>query len=171
MKKAQKMKHIISLFAVAVFLAVSCVPTFDQVGDLPDNPGIKEILIGNENGKIPQINAIHADMYLDTVWVKDKSVDFSNIYMQGNLQPGCIVEPLDGATKFGSYGDFSSPRKYRITAPSGNSADWTVVLDYYIPPVGCLADRWVGNVNCLDAIYPSYSPATCTGVKIDDDCK
>ncbi len=53
------MKYIISLFTVAVFLAVSCVPTFEQVGELPDNTGIKEILVGNENGKIPQINAIH----------------------------------------------------------------------------------------------------------------
>lgn len=165
------MKYIISLFTVAVFLAVSCVPTFEQVGELPDNPGIKEILVGNENGKVPQINAIHDDMKVDTVWVKDKSVDFSHIYMQGNLSAGCTIEPLEGAPSFGVYGDFSSPHKYRVTAPSGNTADWTVVLDYYVPPVGCLADRWVGNVNCLDEIYPSYSPATCTGVKIDDDCK
>lgn len=171
MKKAQKMKYIISLFTVAVFAAVSCVPTFDQVGDLPDDPGIKEILVGNENGKIAQENAINDDMKMDTVWVKDKSVDFSNVYLNANLQPGCTVEAMEGSTPFGKYGDFSSPQKYRVTAPTGNSADWTVVLDYYIPPVGCLADRWAGSINCLDMIYPSYSPATCTGVKIDNDCK
>lgn len=165
------MKKIISLIILAVFFAAGCVPTFEQVGELPDSPGIKEVLVGNENGKIPQINAIHPDMKVDTVWVKDKSVDFSNIYMQGNLDAGCIIEPLEGAPKFGAYGNFSSPNKYRVTAPSGNTADWTIVLDYYVPPVGCLADRWVGNVNCVDEIYPSYSPATCTGVKIDDDCK
>lgn len=165
------MKHIISFLSIILFFAVSCVPTFEEVGELPDNPGIKQILVGNENGKIAQENAIYQDANLDTVWVKDKSVDFSNVYLNANLQPGCIVEPLEGSTPFGKYGDFSSPQKYRVTAPTGNSADWTVVLDYYIPPVGCLADRWIGNVNCLDVIYPSYSPATCTGVKIDDDCK
>lgn len=170
MKKAQKMKHIISLFTVAVFLAVSCVPTFEQVGDLPDNPGIKEILVGNENGKIPQTNAIRTDINVDTVWVKDKSVDFSNIYMQGNLEAGCTIESLEGAPSFGVYGDFSSPQKYRVRAPSGNTADWTIVLDYYVPPVGCLADRWVGNVSCTDEIYPSYSPETCVGTKMNDDC-
>lgn len=170
MKKTKKMKHIISLFTVAVFLAVSCVPTFEQVGDLPDKPGIKEVLIGNENGKIPQINAIHTDMNVDTVWVKDKSVDFSTIYMQGNLEAGCTIEPLEGAPTFGVYGDFSSPHKYRVTAPSGNTADWTIVLDYYVPPVGCLADRWVGNVSCTDEIYQDYSPETCVGVKMNNDC-
>jgi len=164
------MKKIISLFIVAVFFAAGCVPTFEQVGELPDNPGIKEVLVGNENGKIPQINAIHSDLNVDTVWVKDKSVDFSNIYMQGNLEAGCKIEPLEGAPKFGAFGDFSSPNKYRVTAPSGNTADWTIVLDYYVPPVGCLADRWVGNVNCLDEIYPSYSPASCKGEKVNDDC-
>ena len=164
------MKRIISFLSIILFFAVSCVPTFEEVGDLPDNPGIKEILVGNENGKIAQENAIYPDANLDTVWVKDKSVDFSNVYLNANLQPGCTVEPLEGSTPFGEYGDFSSPQQYRVTAPTGNSADWTVVLDYYVPPVGCLADRWVGSVTCVDEIYPSYSPATCIGVKVDDDC-
>jgi len=164
------MKKIFSFLIIALFIA-SCVPTFDDVGELPDDPGIIEILVGNENGKIPQENAIHADLMVDTVWVKDKSTDFSNVYLNGNFAAGCVAEPLEGAPKFGVYGDFSTPQKYRITAPSGNSADWTVVLDYYVPPVGCLADRWVGEISCTDEIYPSYSPATCTGEKIDGDCQ
>lgn len=164
------MKKIFNFLLVVVFLA-SCVPTFDEVGELPDNPEIIAILVGNENGKIPQENAIHAGLMVDTVWVKDKSADFSNVYLNGNFATGCVVEPLEGAPKFGVYGDFSTPQKYRVTAPSGNSADWTVVLDYYVPPVGCLADRWVGEVSCTDEIYPSYSPATCTGEKVGDDCQ
>jgi len=164
------MKRIISYLSVILFFAVSCVPTFEEVGELPDNPGIKQILVGNAGGKIPQENAIYPNANLDTVWVKDKSVDFSNVYLNANLQPGCTVEPLEGSVPFGQYGDFSTPQKYRVTAPTGNSADWTVVLDYYIPPVGCLADRWVGSVVCEDLIYPSYSPTTCVGEKLNNDC-
>lgn len=165
------MKILNRLFLLIGILAVSCVPTFEEVGDLPDNPGIREILVGNENGKIPQENAIYPDLKIDTVWVKDKSADFGNVYLNGNFSPGCKVEPLEGSPEFGVYGDFSTPRKYRVTAPSGNSADWTIVLDYYVPPVGCLADRWIGNVTCVDEIYPSYSPETCSGVKVGDDCQ
>jgi hypothetical protein len=164
------MKHILILLT-AIFFIASCVPTFDEIGELPDSPVIKEIIVGNESGKIPQINSINTAQHIDTVWIKDKSADFSKMYINGNLEKGCVIEAIEGAPAFGVYGDFSSPRKYRVTAPTGNSADWTVIMDYYIPPVGCLADRWVGDVNCLDIIYPSYSPATCTGVKIDDDCK
>ncbi len=164
------MKQILIFLSILFFFAVSCVPTFEEVGELPDEPGIKEILVGNENGMIAQENAIYPDSKIDTVWVKDKSVDFSNVYLNGNFTAGCVVEPLEGAPKFGVYGDFSTPRKYRVTAPSGNSADWTIVLDYYVPPVGCLADRWVGSVVCEDIIYPSYSPASCVGEKLNDDC-
>jgi len=167
----QNMKQILSLLFIILFFVISCVPTFEEVGELPNDPGIKEILVGNENGKTPQENAIYPDLKIDTVWIKDKSVDFSNVYLNGNFASGCKVEPLEGSPEFGVYGDFSTSRKYRVTAPSGNSADWTIVLDYYIPPVGCLADRWVGSVTCIDEIYPTYSPATCTGVKVDDNCQ
>lgn len=170
-KKFNTMKYIFSLITVIIFFSISCVPTFEEVGTLPDLPVIEEIIVGNEFGKIPQINAIYADSYLDTVFVKDKTVDFSNIYLNGNLEKGCIIEPLEGAASFAEYGDFSTPRKYRVTAPSGKSADWTVVMDYYIPPVGCLADRWVGSITCADEIYPSYSPETCVGAKMNDDCQ
>lgn len=165
------MKKINQLFTLLLFLAVGCVPSFDQVGDLPDSTGIQEILIGNENGKIAQENAIYEALLIDTVWVKDRTADFSNVYLQGNFDPGCIVEPLEGSPKLGEFGNFSSPRKYRVTAPTGNSADWTIVLDYYIPPVGCLADRWVGSVDCVDGVWADYSPASCVGAKIGDDCQ
>lgn len=165
------MNRVITYISLIIFLTVSCVPTFDEEGELPNNPGIKEILIGNENGKIPQQNAIHPDLLIDTVWVKDKAVDFSNVYLHANLEAGCVVEPLDGAPKLGTYGNFSTPMKYRINAPGGSSADWLIVLDYYIPPVGCLADRWIGNLTCVDEIYLSYSPASCTGVKLNNNCQ
>jgi hypothetical protein len=165
------MKNIIILLASVLLFVASCVPTFDEVGELADLPIIKEIIVGNESGKIPQINSINTDQYIDTVWIKDKTVDFSKMYVNGNLEKGCIIEPLEGAPYFGVYGDFSTPRKYKVTAPSGNSADWTIIMDYYIPPIGCLADRWVGDVSCTDGIWESYSPSFCTGEKMDNDCK
>lgn len=164
------MKRIIFYLLILITVLSGCVPTFDEVGNLPDDPSILEVLIGNENGKIAQENAIYPGNYIDTVWVKDKSTDFSNVYLQANLEAGCKVEPLEGSNPFGEYGDFSAPQKYRVTAPTGNSADWTVVLDYYIPPVGCLADRWVGDLICNDEIYPSYNPTFCKGEKVNDDC-
>lgn len=165
------MKKLNYILFGPLFLLMGCVPGFDQVGELPDNPRILEILVGNENGKIAQENAIYSDLYLDTVWVKDRTADFSNVYLQGNFDAGCKVLPLEGAPELGTYGDFSSAQKYRVTAPTGNSADWTIVLDYYIPPVGCLADRWVGEVNCVDDVWASYSPSSCVGEKMNGDCQ
>lgn len=164
------MKNLIWIILLVLIVLNGCVPNFDQEIELPDNPGIIEILVGNEKGRLPQENAIYENKLLDTVFVKDKTANFSRVYLQGNLEKGCIIEPLDGAPRFGVYGDFSSPRKYRITAPSGKSADWTIVLGYYIPPVGCLADRWVGSVNCRDGIWASYSPSSSVGVKVNNDC-
>ena len=40
----------------------------------------------------------------------------------------------------------------------------------YVPQIGCLADRWAGSVSCTDNMYPDFSPSTCTGEKMNDDC-
>ena len=165
------MKRIRNILIIALITMAACVPSFDAVNDLPDAPLIKEIFAGNESGKIPQINAIDNSNYIDTVFVKDKTIDFANIYLQCDLEKGCIIEPLNEATSFGKYGDFSSPHSYRVTAPNGSYADWTVVMDYYVPPVGCLTDRWVGDLKCTDGIWPSYSPGFCSGEKINSDCQ
>lgn len=165
------MKNRYEILAGLMLLVGGCIPTFDEVGELPDDPSILEILVGDENGEIDQENAIDSINFIDTVWVKDRTTDFTNVYLNGNFAAGCKAEPLDGASLMGEYGDFSSAVKYRLTAPSGNSADWTIVLAYYTPPVGCLADRWSGSVTCTDGIWPGYSPATCIGEKLDGDCQ
>lgn len=164
------MKHIFLILASVIIFAISCTPTFKETGDLPDVPAIKEIIVGNASGMLPQYNAIYPDIYVDTVFIKDKSADFSNIYLRGNLEKGCKIEPIEGSPSFGTYGNFSAPQKYKVTAPSGKSADWTVVMNYYIPPVGCLTDRWVGSILCADNIYPDYNPTSCIGEKINNDC-
>jgi hypothetical protein len=123
------MKHIYSLIIVVVSLAAGCVPTFDEEADPADVPAILSVVAGNEDGIIPQTNAIYPEVFVDTVFIQDETVDFSNMYIRASLETGCIIEPLEGAPKCGTYGDFSTPLKYRVTAPSGKTADWTIVLD------------------------------------------
>ena len=113
-----------------VLLAISCVPTFENKGELADIPGILGVNAGNKNGNIPATTMTDPDVHLATVLVEDETVDFSNIYIRVSLEHGCIMEPLEGGPPCGTYGDFSTPRKYRVTAPSGNTADWTIVIDY-----------------------------------------
>lgn len=105
-KKIAGMKKINYLIITILLFAISCVPTFDEEGALTDSPDILEVIVGNENGKVPQINAIYADMFLDTVFLKDKSTDLSNLYLQGTIGKSCIIEPLEGASAFGTWGDF-----------------------------------------------------------------
>ena len=129
------MKHIYSILIAVVLFAVSCEPVFEEGPDIPDNPYILSIAPGNDNGSIAVINAVDTINYTDSVFVKDKTVTFSQMYINASLASGCKIEAIDGSTPCGSYGDFSSPNKYRVTAPSGKTADWTVVLEYYVEPI------------------------------------
>lgn len=36
--------------------------------------------------------------------------------------------------------------------------------------VDCVADLWVGDLDCADLVWETYSPTYCTGEKMDDDC-
>ncbi len=164
------MKNIYHILPILVFFAISCEPEFDEGPGLPDAPYILSIGAGNENGNIAVINAVDTVAYTDTGFVKDKTVDFSNMYISTNLAKGCKIEPIEGAPPCGTYGDYSTPRKYRVTAPSGKSADWTIVMDYYVEPIGCLADRWDGDLDCQDLVWGSYSPTYCIGEKMEDNC-
>ena len=75
------MKHIYSLIILTIFLAAGCVPTFDEEGDPVDVPAILSVVAGNEDGIIPQTNAIYPEVFVDTVFIQDETVDFSNMYM------------------------------------------------------------------------------------------
>jgi len=122
------MKYIYSILIVSLFFVISCEPKFDEGGDPADVPAITSVIAGNENGIIDQVNAIYPEVFVDTVFIQDASADFSNMYIRVSLEAGCKIEPIEGAPKCGTYGDFSTPLKYRVTAPSGNSADWTITL-------------------------------------------
>jgi len=165
------MKNIVQIGVLLIFVIISCEPTFEDGPDVPDSPFILSVSPGNENGTIAVINAVDTLNYTDTVFVKDKTVSFSKMYISASLEKGCMIEAIDGSPSCGSYGDFSTPAKYRVTAPSGKTADWTIVMDYYVEPVGCLADRWTGELECLDMRWASYSPTYCIGEKMDDNCR
>jgi hypothetical protein len=124
------MKQIYSILILMIFFAISCVPTFEEEAELADTPGILGVNAGNENGNIPATSVIDPEVYMVTILVEDETVDFSNIYIGVSLEHGCKIGPLEGGPPCGSYGDFSTPRKYRVTAPSGSSADWTIVMDF-----------------------------------------
>ncbi len=164
------MKNIYSLLIVCIILTFSCEIKYDV--DIPaDVPVILSTQVGNLGGTVPSFDAIHADMFLDTIYVKDPSADFSNLYIGAKLESGCIIEPLDGAPTMGHYGNFTAPTKYRVTAPSGKTADWTIVLEEYVEPIGCLADKWSGELNNPDQGWgEGYHPTLTIGQKVDDDC-
>lgn len=141
---------------------------------VPNKPFIKSMKLaymdttGLTKGDISLTNIVDTVKHIDSVIVKDRSVDLKNIWAQISLETGCKIVPLENAPKFGAYGDFSKPGKYRVTAPSGRTADWTLVVDYYKPVIGILDDRWTGNLNCTDDIWPGYSPTYCKGEKINN---
>lgn len=43
-----------------------------------------------------------------------------------NLSTAAVVEPVEGAPKFGVPGDWTKPNKYEVTAANGDTKIWTV---------------------------------------------
>jgi hypothetical protein len=164
------MKTIVKISLAIILFVTACVPKFEDEFEYPDNAEITRLLVGNRNGMIPIETVKYDSQNLDSIFLRDRTADLSDLFLRATIARGVNIEPLEGAPKFGTYGDFSSPRKYRITAPSGKSVERTYAFGFYIPPVGCLADRWVGNVDCRDGIWPSYSPASAMGEKLNNDC-
>jgi hypothetical protein len=164
------MKTILKISLAIILFVTACVPKFEDDIEYPDNAEITRLLVGNRNGMIPVETTSYDNQSLDSIFLKDRTADLSDLFLRATVARGVTIEPLDGAPKFGTYGDFSTARKYLITAPSGKSVERTFAFGFYIPPVGCLADRWVGNVDCRDGIWASYSPSSCVGVKLNNDC-
>ncbi|NQU34147.1 MAG: hypothetical protein HQ521_13015 [Bacteroidetes bacterium] len=167
---------IISLLAIILFTGCMQPIDFDVEADMvPDLPNLKSVSVGVMTTK-GQFNAfpnsleeIDADNHTATVWVKT-FMSMDDIWASIRMEQGCIITPLDGAAAFGGFGDFSQAGNYRITTPSGVSADWNISIeqDPNMPDISCLANFWSGDdVICLDVPYPSYSPSTVTAVKVD----
>ena len=58
-----------------------------------------------------------------------QNVTLNNLVAFVNISTAATIEPLDGAPVLGEPGDFSQPRKYRITAADGKtSRDWVILI-------------------------------------------
>lgn len=171
------MKNIYKIILGLSLIVVGCQQGVDiDVSIIPDKPFIKSITLANMDSTgiirnpISQTNVIDTINFIDSVFVKDRSVNFSNIWAQASLEEGCTIEPLGDSPAFGKYGDFSKPTKYKVISPTGRSAEWTVVVDFEKIVINCKVDNWVGNIFCSDGIWSSYSPGYCTGTKVSSSC-
>lgn len=55
-------------------------------------------------------------------------VSLSNIVGKVNLSTAASISPIDNSPALGVPGDFSTPRKYRVTAANGSSKTWTITV-------------------------------------------
>lgn len=131
------MKYLVLFSFCFILFFTSCmkdVPTDIKV--VPNKPFIKSVTLANMSttgliqGSISQTDQNDTVAFTNTIIVNDKTVDLTNIWASTNLETGCTIEPLDGAAAFGKYGNFSKSNKYKITAPSGRTATWTVIAKY-----------------------------------------
>ena len=170
------MKNISIISMLTILFLTSCMQSEDvNIDVIPDLANIKSITVGNmgTNGALTKYpNALEEiDIVNHTAKVQVSTFSsFDNIWASIELEQGCTITPLDGATKFGGFGDFTSKGMYRVTASSGDSADWEITIeqDPNMPDISCLANFWSGDgVKVLDATFPSYSPSTVVTNKID----
>lgn len=162
------MRNIFAILIAVLLVVIACKPNFKDDFDYSDEMQISKVLVGNADGVIATERKSFPDKKLDSIFLKDRSADFTKLFMRVNASRGCKIEPVENAPAMGTYGDFSKPSTYQITSASGEKVNWTVALGYYIPPIGCLADRWVGSVKCADVFWPGSSPSSCAGIKLDD---
>ncbi len=171
------MRYLYFLVLIFSLFLVACQRNEDiQISVVPNQPFFKSVTLaymdttGLISKPVTVTNVIDTTNLIDSVIVKDRTVDLKNIWVSANLEAGCSVLPLDGSPKFGAYGDFTKSPKYRVTAASGRTADWNLVVGYYVPVIGCMDDRWTGKLNCVDGIWSSFSPTDCVGEKINNSC-
>ena len=53
-------------------------------------------------------------------------VSLASLVGKFNISTAAAIEPVEGSPTLGIPGDFSAPRKYRVTAANGASQVWTV---------------------------------------------
>ncbi len=173
------MKKIAYINLIILFLFTGCMTPVDVEVDLiPDTTDITSISVGlmGENGIFQPLTDTfkEIDKTNKSITVHLKTfMSMESIWVSTRLESGCSISSVDGAPSFGTYGDYTVPRKYRVTSSTGTSSEWTVTImpDPNLPDISCLAGLWTGDgLVGKDVPYPSYSPATTTGEKIDGDC-
>ncbi|MFV0505344.1 MAG: DUF5018-related domain-containing protein [Bacteroidales bacterium] len=106
-----------------------------------DSSAIIEYLNLEVSKQIVLSEASNADLdsVIVTVRVPDASgtfteeerqkVKLTNIVVYMNISTAATIKPLGDSPELGTLGDFSSPRKYRITAADGVTCrDWVVAI-------------------------------------------
>lgn len=64
--------------------------------------------------------------------VERDKVTKEKIVLMSNISTAATMEPLEGAPRAGVPGDFSQPRKYKVTAADGSSRTWIVRIAGFI---------------------------------------
>lgn len=54
------------------------------------------------------------------------TVSLTNLVGKFNLSTAAVIAPQDGAPTLGTPGDFSTTRRYVVTAANGTKKDWTI---------------------------------------------
>lgn len=58
-----------------------------------------------------------------------EKIKSSELVVVFNISTAAIIEPVDGAPKLGTPGDWNKPNRYKVTAADGSQIIWTVTLD------------------------------------------
>jgi hypothetical protein len=71
-------------------------------------------------------------------------VSLSNLVGKFYLSTAARIEPVEGAPVLGVPGDFSAPRKYKVTAADGKTSKvWTITVDFLADPVVIKSGSWL----------------------------
>lgn len=174
-----KMKKIAYLNIIVLLLFTGCMQPVDvEVEVLPNNPEIISINIGQMGGngifKSLPVSFEEIDTNSKTITVHLKTfMGMDNIWVSTRLEDGCTIAPLGDSPQLGKFGDYTEPRKYLVTSPSGATAEWEINImnDPNLPDISCIADLWTGTgVKCLDVESPGYSPNSVSAEKINGEC-
>lgn len=80
---------------------------------------------------------------------------------------GSFTSPMSGLTLGTTY----YVRAFAINIEKGIAYGNELTFKTLEPAgVDCVADIWVGDLDCEDLVWPSYAPTYCTGEKMDEDC-
>ena len=55
-------------------------------------------------------------------------VSINKLWGYVNISTAAKIEPIEGAPKLGTPGDWSVPRKYKVTAADGTEKIWTITV-------------------------------------------
>lgn len=114
---------------------------FEYRYDITRSDGVKEGKFVRLNNIAKNINQNFIDITLEVPLANASfpsseraKVSLTNIALYCYLSNAAKIEPINGAPKMGTIGDFSSPVTYRITAADGKTVKtWTITAKFNKP--------------------------------------